>query len=317
MNKSIRLAPCYLLYILVLLGCVNVWVQPSSEVRFAERQSLGTVELDSLNEISGLAVSQNNAGVLWVHNDSGGGRRIYAMTKTGKHLATFEINGCWALDWEDITLGPGPVDGVDYLYIGDIGDNFAIRPFIEICRVAEPRVKAEDGVAGIITLEGETITLQYPGGARDAEALMIDARSKDLYIVSKHEPSVSVFYAAYPYDSSAGFVPLIEVAALPLTGITAGDMSYDARELLLRSSKEVFYWRRMPGESLMAMLQRMPLVLAGYKGKGQGEAIAWARDLRGFYMLSEEALGMEASVDYYPRLMGSSEKSFPRNKTAD
>ena len=26
-------------------------------------------------------------------------------------------------DWEDITLGPGP-NGIDYIYIGDIGNNW-------------------------------------------------------------------------------------------------------------------------------------------------------------------------------------------------
>ncbi len=305
--KKMLFAACYLFFGLILLACVNV-LPPMPEIRFAERQILGTIELDSLDEISGLAVSQSNAGVLWVHNDSGGGRRIYAMTKTGKHLATFEINGCWALDWEDITLGPGPVDGVDYLYIGDIGDNFAIRPFIEICRVVEPEVKGV--VAEMTTLDGEAITLQYPEGARDAEALMIDARSKDLYLVSKRESNVSVFYAAYPYDTSMGPVSLTEVAVLPLTGVSAGDISYDAKELLLRSSKEIFYWRRMSTESLIAMLQRMPVVLTGYEEEGQSEAIAWAREAKGFYTVSEERLGVEASVGYYPRLLGFPKKDF-------
>ena len=40
---------------------------------------VGTVAHGSLDEISGLVVSRQNAGVLWVHNDSGDSARVFAM----------------------------------------------------------------------------------------------------------------------------------------------------------------------------------------------------------------------------------------------
>lgn len=283
---------------MLILGCANVAPQLELTGQFAERQQLGVVELDILDEISGLAASQNNAGVLWAHNDSGDGSNIYAMTETGQHLATFNVEGCWALDWEDIALGRGPKEGVDYLYIGDIGDNRAIRPFIQICRVAEPTI--EQLQSGVPTLQGEVITLHYPGGARDAESLMVDAVN-GLYIVTKREANVSVFFAPYPHSLTESIL-LTEVAVLPLRWITAGDLSYDGQELLLKTSKKVFYWRRMPGESLVSMLQRTPSMVKSYQKEVQGEAIAWARDAQGFYTASEEVRGLEAKVNYYPRL---------------
>ena len=38
----------------------------------------------------------------------------------------FELEGVDMYDFEDITLGPGPegTDGPDYIYVGDIGNNW-------------------------------------------------------------------------------------------------------------------------------------------------------------------------------------------------
>ena len=42
------------------------------------------------------------------------------------------------LDVEEVTLGPGPEDGADYLYVGDIGDNDSRRFEITVVRFKEP-----------------------------------------------------------------------------------------------------------------------------------------------------------------------------------
>ena len=88
-------------------------------------------------------------------------------------------------DWEDIAIGPGPQANVDYLYVGEIGDNDSKHKSIKIYRVPEPNVDANQTPV-VVTVRGvETIELTYPDGPRNAETLMVDPLTKDIYIVSK------------------------------------------------------------------------------------------------------------------------------------
>ena len=47
----------------------------------------------------------------------------------------------------------------------------------------------------------ETFTLQYPDGPRDAETLMVDPLSGDIYIVSKRDTVLHIYRAAYPQST--------------------------------------------------------------------------------------------------------------------
>ena len=286
------------LFIFIFLsGCSSLVISSALPLEFGERQVLGKVELDDLEEISGLAASQRHQGVLWAHNDSGDGSHLYALSETGKHIAMYQVRGCWAFDWEDIAIGPGPESGVSYLYIGDIGDNRALRPFIQICRVAEPNLMPSSGT----DLQGEMITLQYPEGPRDAEALMVDPLDKSIVIVTKREKNVSVFQAAYPHKLSEPMM-LQNIARLPISKVTAADISPDGLGVLVMTTRQVFLWRRAsPKEPMSAMFQRSPVSIASYRRELQDEAIGWASGGRGFYTASEELLGLEAKINFYPR----------------
>lgn len=107
---------------------------------FAAGMSLGRTPPTILTEASGIVESRRSPGTLWLHNDSGAGPRIVALAKTGAAQAIYDLAGASARDWEDLALGPGPVRGQSYLYIGDIGDNGESRASIDIYRVAEPDV---------------------------------------------------------------------------------------------------------------------------------------------------------------------------------
>ena len=87
-----------------------------------------------------MAASRKNPGILWVHNDSGNSANIYALTTEAKLVRICRIKGADCRDWEDIAIGPGPDKKLDYLYIGDIGDNKARYPSIIIYRVPEPKI---------------------------------------------------------------------------------------------------------------------------------------------------------------------------------
>ena len=52
----------------------------------------GNVASSQLTEISGVAASQQNDHVLWVHNDSGDTARLFAMSTEGDDLGTIPVS---------------------------------------------------------------------------------------------------------------------------------------------------------------------------------------------------------------------------------
>ncbi len=279
-------------------------VSCSAQTRLPEigpRQDRGLVESDAINEASGLAASRRNLGVLWTHNDSGDSTRVFAIGTDGKNLGEFFLEGVSARDWEDIAVGPGPKDETSYLYVGEIGDNGAQYDTKRIYRVPEPKVDPQAAAAPQVLSNVETITFQYPDGPRDAEVLMVDPLTRDIYVVSKREESVRVYLASYP-QSTTETITLEHVATLQgLTWITAGDISGDGMGILLKDYQSVFYWRRVQGRPLAEAFKNDTVHLP-YILEPQGEAIAWSADGSGYYTVSEEPQEIPAHLYFYPRL---------------
>ena len=149
--------------------------------QFSAGAAVGTVESSLINEASGIAASRKNADVLWTHNDSGDSERVFAMSRDGTHLGIYNLAGASARDYEDIAIGPGPVEGLDYLYVGDIGDNGGVYSYITVYRVAEPVVDSNESLVEVTLSDVDSIKLQYPDGPRDAETLMVDPLTRDIY----------------------------------------------------------------------------------------------------------------------------------------
>lgn len=278
---------------LLLLSCTTRAQPP----QFGEAEDLGELAHPEITEASGLAASRTTPGVFWAHNDSGDTTRVFALGPGGENRGVWYLEGITARDWEDIAVGPGPVDSLSYLYIGEIGDNDARYDAIRIYRVAEPRIP-NDTVGGV--LGGvETITCRYPDGPRDAEGLFVDPVTRDIYLVSKRETSVGLFRLAWPY-ATADTNTLERVQTLDsLTMITAADISPDGSEILLKDYLGVYYWERRDGESVAEAISRRPRLLP-YTFEAQGEAIAWGID-GAYYTTSEEFRGIPAHLVRYER----------------
>jgi hypothetical protein len=246
--------------------------------------SQGTVNSPLLVEISGVVPSRDHGGILWVHNDSGDSPRIYGITSTGASRGVYPLAGANAYDWEDIAIGPGPANGVDYLYVGDIGDNAGNRSEIQVYRVREPTP-----VTGGATLNGvERLRLRYPDGARDAEAMMVDPQNGDLYIVSKTMTGESRVYRASGIVG-AGPTTMQFVRQLSLGAsrqVTAGDISPNGQAVILRTYTRVHVFGRPSGQALSAAFGRTPCEPPA-PSEGQGEAIAIDADNGGFVTISE------------------------------
>ena len=243
----------------------------------------GVVQSDQVVEASGLVASRENPGVLWAHNDSGDSARIFAMTKTGEHLAEFYLAGVSAYDWEDMALGPGPEANVDYLYLGDIGDNAGSRETVIIHRVEEPFLPTD-----IQELPSEPLVLEYPDGPHDAEALLSDPSTGDLYIVAKVWKGEAGVYR-YPAPHNPGEPYVLEaLAPIPFELATAGDISPSGDYLIIRSYVHARAWPRAPGETIAEAFAIDPCEIP-LTAEPQGETIAFTADGTGYYTLSEGA----------------------------
>ena len=262
---------------------------------FAAGVSLGNFENAKLKEASGLVESRKTPGVLWLHNDSGDSPRLFAAKTSGVDLGTYSFAGADAIDWEDIAIGPGPTSGESYLYIGDMGDNRSVRPNIQIYRVAEPAV---DPAAGpkTVTLSGvEKFVLVYPDGAHNAETLMVDPKTSDVFIVTKVSSGISFIFRAAAPLSNAGPITLEKVGSLdfgtaPLSGpaTTGGEIAAAGDWIGIRTYPAAFLWRRTAGMTVADALAGQPCVIPMHS-EPQGEALGFAADGKGYYSTSEGA----------------------------
>jgi len=263
---------------------------------FLPGQQVGTVQSPEIVEPSGLAASQKNRGVLWTHNDSGDSARMFALDAQGTDLGTFQLAGIPAIDMEDMAVGPGPVPGESYVYLGDIGDNFG-RTSIQVYRFPEPRVQLGQTPVDEMLNEFETITLVYPNRPADAEALMVDPLTSDLYIVAKTRPP-KVYVAPFP-QSTTEQVTMQYVGALSGIEVTGGDFSPDGSEFIVRQRFRASLWQRPPGSDIEDVLATDPCPLPPIPGR-EGEAIAFGRLGRGYYTLNE---GLHQPILYYQRVV--------------
>jgi hypothetical protein len=235
-----------------------------------------------VTEASGLAASRANAGVVWTHNDSGGAASLYALGGDGGITATASLTGATNRDWEDMARGPGPAGSPDWLYVGDIGDNGAVRGSVRVYRVAEPSLDGVPPGGSFPVAPSGHVNLVYPDGARDSEALVVDPDSGDLFLITKRESRSRVYRA--PAPSFAGETVTLEyVRELGDNLVTAADACPDGRTVLVR---RYFGLDAYVGSSVASALASSPsrrLV----EVEPQGETVAAAPDCEGYYTLSE------------------------------
>lgn len=232
--------------------------------RFARAQSvhaprtvreLGPLPAE-LVESSGLAVSRAHPGTLWTHNDSGDRPRFYAIDTTAHLVATWEVSGASARDWEDMALaacpagaGDGEAGAADCLYLADTGDNGLGRDVPTVYVVAEP--DPADAARSVTPLG--RLRFRYPDGAHDVEGVAV-ARDGDLVLVTKGRTSeVLLFDLPGPELASALAADTVVVLPrgrkLPIDPdwsigrmVTGAAFSPDGATLAVRTYSEIWFF---------------------------------------------------------------------------
>lgn len=244
---------------------------PASCPKYGAPERLASITDRQLGEISGITVA-SKPGSFWVHNDSGDGPNVYLVTSAGKHTATFTFGPLAVTDVEDMARAPRAAGG-SYLYLADIGDNLGERrDGVTILRAREPDVGAPP------KLPTEIMRVTYPGGPANAEAFLVDPRSGEIVIVTKHP----LFPARVLVSTE--FLPMTRMRELgsitpessgqAVAFVTGAAVSDDGNFALLRTYEAAYLFTRHSDQTLGEALLG-PACRIETAPEKQGEAIAF------------------------------------------
>ncbi|MFM7855510.1 MAG: hypothetical protein ACKO96_27190 [Flammeovirgaceae bacterium] len=281
----------------IIAGVVALACNNDTEKRsdlFAKGTPLGQVE-KRLEEASGLVESVAHPNHFWTMNDSGHPAEVFLIDNKAQIQLTCKLKGIDNRDFEDITIGDGPVEGKKYIYVADIGDNLEKYDVKLIYRFVEPSSITNQEMT--IT-EFDTLKVKLEDRVRDTEAIFIDPLLNDMYLVSKREDSVRLYQIAQPFVNDTLIAK--PIAILPFHKIVAASITADGQELLLKDYDHVYYWKNKERLSISKLLQTKPAILA-YERERQGEAICWANDGKGYYTLSEAVNDEMGKLLFYSR----------------
>ena len=269
-----------------------------SASRWSAPEYSGTKTDAELEEMSGLAASKIHKDVLWVVNDGGNGEKLIAMGTDATRIATFNLKGVKNVDWED--LASFKLNGKNYILIPDTGDNGGIRKSLQIYVFEEPK-ELSDGQ----TLEPAwSFDFVWPDGARDCEAVAVDAAKGEILLISKKRVPPELF--RLPLQPNAKNVIAIKIGELPgitqptpkemeknpvygryRSQITAADLSPNGRVLMVLNYHSVYFYVRDAAGSWINALSSKPDSFS-FPWLPQAEAISFNREGTAIYIGSEQ-----------------------------
>jgi hypothetical protein len=180
------------------------------------------------------------------------------------------LDGADAIDWEDMSAAPGSQGSPGDLIVGDIGDNERARASVQLYRLTEPR---PDDLGTQVAVR--RFDVRFPEGPQDAEALFVDSVDGAVYLVSKHRERPARLYRVMLPSKPAGTLVAELVGTVPISFVTAADMSRDGSRLVIRSYNSAQLWKRAKGSSIAETVKGPPCPVMLPK-EPQGEAIAFA-----------------------------------------
>lgn len=251
----------------------------------------------ALDELSGLAVSHADPGLLWGHNDSGAGPDLYRIGIHGEDLGSVHIAGVQAIDWEDIAAFDW--QGKPALLIADTGDNTAKRKSVTLYAVSDP------GRTGKPKLLWQ-LDFRYDNGPRDCEAVAVDPTDGSIILLSKRGQPKYLYRLPLPKRKPPVGVAVAErlgevhsITGPTMTDLvsypgrsaffgqpTALDISRDGLTAVVVTYKDTLRWRRRAGQSWLETFATAPEVLDAPM-LHQAEAGAIAADGRSVFISGE------------------------------
>lgn len=260
---------------------------------FEPKPVISSVDASVLKEASGLAASRINNGFVWTIEDSGNPPQVILLSTDGKIEKKIYLKGAENRDWEEIAISKGPDAALDYLYVGDIGDNGSTHEYCTIYRFPEPSSTIDT------VRKFDRIKFKYADGPHDAEAFLVDEKTQDIFILTKRDKQSRIYKLAAGYSLSQ--INTAEfVGELGYNGITAAAISPDGKDILVKTYTKIFRYIKTNGLSIPQALSSSASS-APYTTEPQGEAICFAADDSGYFTLSEKGIASLVNLYFYRR----------------
>jgi len=255
---------------------------PSKDAETLVTRELAIIKDAAIIESSGLAAS-SRADAVWTHNDDDQSPRLYLVSREGETIGRYDLKDATAFDWEDMcAFRRGEVN---YLLVGDIGDNRIARTDCKLHLLKEPDISQRSDEVVAVPLHA-TIPFEYEDGPHDCEALAVDAeRNVALLITKELDESCRMYEVSLepPGDKPAVAKRLREIK-LPL--VTAMDISPDGRRLVVLGGLHAFEFTRGERESWLQAMDR-PARRYVLPHARQAEAICYRADGKALLVTSE------------------------------
>jgi len=267
------------LYIILLLTFV-------SSLLYSVKPEKIEITHKAIAEISGIEMLPCCDSLVFAVNDSGNPSEVYVLTLSGKVSQIIPIPKQFKNnDWEDISAAQIGEPNQAVLFIADTGNNKLLKTSYEIVLLFITFKCGEDIPVQVDSLKSIKFTMDK--SAYDAETLLYDTQSGNLYVITKWSEFSKVFEISHPLTRTSDVFPARFCGQLPISIATGGDLDDTGNLLVIKTYIEVYFWNRQPGESIGDMCSRTPDALLPYKSEPQGEAICWSPDNKFYYTLSE------------------------------
>ena len=267
-----------------------------------------------LLENSAAVMSRAQPGIVFTINDSGNEPLLFALDTTGAERGAWRVTGTTNVDWEaaasgrcangDRLVGDPSTDGTSAndpsttgsaasasvdrqcLYIGDTGDNNAIRSERAIYRVREPRAE-QAGFQG--TLAAERLGYVYPDRPHDVEAMYVVADGTIMLITKRAlrnsdghlRPALIFALSPARWGSATNMIaelvdslPIVPGSA-PLRMITDASLSHDGTRLAVRTYAQIYVFATDTASGRPRADQRPAICNIALLETQGGEGIAW------------------------------------------
>lgn len=266
---------------------------------------IGTIRNPDITESSGIAVSKCQPNVLWTHNDSGDDAFIFATNSSGESLGTWKVAGARNNDWEDIAEFKDG-GGKCFIYIGDIGDNSDKRLEYTVYRVAEPRISLSNTSSSkqnpLETENAEILRFAYPDSSQNAETLMVQPQTGDIYVLTKHPDKPSSVYKLKSLFGSQDVVQAekisdFKVPAIPNGLLTSGDISPDGKRVVICDYSAAYEITLPEGSTNFDDIWKQKPIEIDLGDRKQGEAVGYSADGTAIFAASEEKNSPIIKVD--------------------
>ncbi len=266
---------------------------------WGESATTGIVVDVALNEISGVAPSIRNPGVLWVVEDRNNESAVIGLDEFGNTLITVEFEGVLNEDMEDVDVVP--CGETTCIVVADTGDNAHDRPDAAFVVVEEPPLGESR-----VSVAAASYRFTWPGDAEDNESLT-HTNDGRLVLATKRNDLTTEVYTLPAFVDGAVPTLLASIATAPPetegsgTQVTAISMWPDQSRLLVRTYREAFELGLSAG---VDGVSEAVSVAVPFPAVAHVEAVAYDAVRRGYWTIPESTPEGPSPIYFVPCVDG-------------